>query len=555
VPAHGASPCDAPAIDLYGTFEAVVNNPRDYKNPFDYDEISLEADIQSPDGRLFTLSGFYDGAGEVETGPVWLLRMLADHPGTWRYSYRWSDDSPSGEGCFNVDDKAKPKMHGLVGLDPENRSYLIHADGTPHYWVGGKWMGASRYGPPEKHGEENDKYFTDFEIIQYFDLLETYDHNGILVSIGLFPLENDKISWDLRWIRRAEWVVEQAARRGIYAQVTIFDTWSRSSESWFQYDIDGRRQVFNVWDESGLPLAKNYIRTAVARFAGYANVYWELGNEMGHEPNDGAAFVRLANLYYLRWIRQYDPYDRPIGLSETDMWRCTSVDIGFEHQTDRLPGWSEDGNPLTRLDGTIENLFGGCTRRSPDIRPIIMNELVRGGDTGDLWRDSVIRDPASRYSYRRAFWLNFTYGGSGASEATALRIDRPPNEAILKVMSDHERLRTFINDLPVSINKMEAVKDWVVQGPPRTDFSRTRRKEGQVYVTYLRASGQRSVGRVVLSSLPRGRYRVDWIDPTSLQSISEILELSGGTNIGLDHPAFVDDLVLLVTRRLGESSN
>jgi hypothetical protein len=69
-----------------------------------------------------------------------------------------------------------------------------------------------------------------------------------------------------------------------------------------------------------------YLRNAVARFAGFYNVYWELGNEMEHSPNDGGSFVRLANALYIPWIREFDPYDLPMGASEERIWRNTGVD-------------------------------------------------------------------------------------------------------------------------------------------------------------------------------------------------------------------------------------
>ena len=204
---------DSGSIPLYETFEAVIANRGRYKNSFDYEEIALEGEFQTPDGRKVTISGFYDGFSEKNPGPVWRLRAVADRPGVWRYRYRWSDDTSGGEGCFIVDGEAKPGLHGHAHVDSDHPSYLVHDDGTPHYWWGGKWISASNYGPAEKGGEVNDSALSDAVLIRYLDRLRQFDHNGLLIKVALYPLQNDKISWDLSWIRRAEWLVKEAGRR------------------------------------------------------------------------------------------------------------------------------------------------------------------------------------------------------------------------------------------------------------------------------------------------------------------------------------------------------
>jgi hypothetical protein len=272
-------------INVYESFEVQVANTQPVKNPFDYEEIALEALIYTPDGRELQYSGFYDGVTGKARVNTWKLRILADRPGIWRYHYRWSGGPLAGSGCFQVDSKKLPNAHGLVSVDREHPRYLIYDDGTPHYWWGGKWLGARSYGPVEKDGQRNPYWHSDTETLDYLDLLKRYDHNGILVDTALAPLKNDKLSWDLPWIRRGEWLVKEAARRGIYVQLNFFNTWARDRDLWFQANTDGAKQVFNVWRDEELPAIKNYIRSLVARFAGYANVYWELGNSFkGNAP-------------------------------------------------------------------------------------------------------------------------------------------------------------------------------------------------------------------------------------------------------------------------------
>jgi hypothetical protein len=344
----------------------------------------------------------------------------------------------------------------------------------------------------------------------------------LLLKTALYPVGNDLLSWDLEWIRRGEWLVREMAARGIYCQLNFFDTWSREKGKWFTNNTDGTNQVFNVWDTSDESAKENYLRTLIARYSGFYNVYWELGNEMEHRPNSGTAFAALANDKYLPWIRKYDPYDLPVCLSE-EIWRKTNVDIGLIHQTNRFPDYKTDGN-----------------------RPNMINELVRGGISGVLATDSVIRNPEERISYRRTFWRYFTYGGCGSTQATWLSITEPLNEAVLNVMGDQMRLRNFIDQLPVSINEMDTDTGFVATGP---GSFRTRGEKGECYVTYFLLGPETSLKRdTVTINATAGQYEYKWYDPkTGIFTNSEKTEIKAAHHSIL-HPDFTEDIVLLVTR-------
>ena len=489
---------------LYDTFELTFNAPGVGGNKFR----SFASVIFSKGGRTFQADGFHDG------GDTWRTRFMPDQTGTWSYS--WSFNGSTGSGTFTCTSRTNPDNHGHVKRDPARPRYLIYDDGEPHHWFGGKWIAASHYGPSSKGGVTNPRRRTDAELTSYLDICRQNRHNGLLIKTSLYPLENDKFSWDLSWIRRGEWLVREMAQRGIYCQVNFFDTWSRDRNKWFEYNTSGGSQPFNVWTSGDETAKENYIRYVVARYAGFANVYWELGNEMEHSPNSGSAFVSQADSKYLPWIRQYDPYGLPIGLSE-GIWTSANVDIGYLHQTDRLPAVNTNGN-----------------------RPNIMNELVRGCGAGALWRDTTIRNGAARLCYRRTFWRMFTYGGTGSSEATWLQIDTPLNSAVLNVMADHKRLRDFLDTISVHWNDMDTDTGFVTSGP---GSSRTRRKTGEAYVVYFLGS---SGGGSVSVSLPPGTYEARWYHPSSGQweTLTAVTSTGGGTNIS--HPSFSEDLALRI---------
>ncbi len=239
------------------------------------------------------------------------------------------------------------------------------------------WFSPLHYGPAEKGGEKNPERFSDALFMACSDTCERHRHNGLLLKVALFPLEQDGISRGLAWIRRGEaWIMEMA-KRGIYCQINLFDTWSRGRAAWFSHTTRGSARVFDVRTEGREAAKRNHIRTLVARFAGFHKVCWELGNEMEHSPDSGSGFARLAEAKYIPLIRQFDPYGLPTGLSG-GVSRRTDVDIDSLHRTHALP--APDSRP---------------------VRPSVMNELVFGWSGGRLWEDSTIRSAANRLGYRR----------------------------------------------------------------------------------------------------------------------------------------------------------
>jgi hypothetical protein len=178
-------------------------------------------------------------------------------------------------------------------------------------------------------------------------------------------------------------------------------------------------------------------------------------------------------------------------------------------------------------------------------RPAILNELVDGGITGKLWKDSTIRESSNRIAYRRAFWMMFANGGSGSSEATWLDFSTPLNSAVIDVLSDQQRLRTFMEALPANCNEMKPHYAVVDDGPGKY---KTRGKANVVYVTYFLIDPDEKAARgAVTVNLPQGEYAIVWYHPgTGNYSVPESVE-SDGKGLILNHPEFKEDLVLKIT--------
>lgn len=500
---HGSAQGEQ-TVPLYGTFELTLTSaPGD--DPFQ----RFAAVSFSQDDRTVRIDGFYDGDGN------WRARFLADSPGQW--SYQWELDGKTGQGSFVCSaQRISPLAHGHIIRDRQHSRFLAYRDGTPFYWFGGKWIAANHYAVSQDEPAGQNR-LNDELLLGYLDVMQQLGHNGLLLKTALYAINDDLKTYDTAWLNRAEWLLKEMGRRGIYCQITFFDTWSRKRGQRHQFDTSGPNQVFDVWAESDLTAKENYIRTIVARFAGFYNVMWELGNEMEHKPNSGDAFVALANKHYIPWIRKYDPYDLPIGLSEKQSALRADVDIIEAHQTDELPPPDAD-------------------------RPWMMNELVRGWKDAPLWDDKTIRNPAHRLGYRQTYWRLFTAGGSGASQATWLKLEQPLNQAVLDVMGDQMRLRKLIDSLPVSINLMLPLAEFIAAPGEH----RTRGLEGQCYVTYFLG---KSDATQISAKLSPGQYLAQWYDPATGEYRAESAIVASVGAAQIQRPAIAQDAVLVITRR------
>ena len=494
-------------IPIYGTFELIIKVPGVSGNKFR----KFASVAFYKNDRTFEIDGFYDG------GDTWCARFMPDEPGEWKF--RWSFGGSSGTGVFTcVSERVDPDAHGHVHVDNKHRRYLVCDDGTPFYSFGGKWFNGPNYAPIAKKGQlKGGRYgrYSDDQIISYLDTCKKYCHNSSLMKISYFPLENDKLSWDLDWIHRAEWLVKEMRKRGIYCQINFFCTWGRHKDFDFKYSNKGEQQVLNIWKDEDDEQKRNYIRTIVARFAGFYNVYWELGNEIisfEKTPGDPFIFRNQANKKYIPWIKRFDPYGLPIGCSFWNYdiaYNSFKTDIHFVH----------DNNEQIDL----------CR---PFDRPIIQNETCNGPGKAN-WRDSDIRDLKAAKYYRSTFWGMFIRGMAGSYGASWLDIAKPLNQAVIDVMTYQMHLRNFIESLPVSINEMYPDDTFLISALPGF---RVRSKPGICYVAYKEwTETDQKKGKMTIR-FPSGSYNLKWYNPATGKYFRSSDITSKGGNYEIIHP-------------------
>jgi hypothetical protein len=138
---------------LYEKFEISLQLKCEFVNPFDPDEIDIEAVFTSPSGKVWTIPGFYC----LSRSTLWKVRFSPDEPGIWNYKIMVRDKNGTADSeglSFVAVDSGR---NGPLMI-AENRRYLRHSDGSDFYGVG-LWYndGYEGYGSGRIKGEELDR--------------------------------------------------------------------------------------------------------------------------------------------------------------------------------------------------------------------------------------------------------------------------------------------------------------------------------------------------------------------------------------------------------------
>ncbi|MBE3577552.1 MAG: DUF5060 domain-containing protein, partial [Limnochordales bacterium] len=147
-------------LPLYSLLQLKVDLEAEYDNPFDPDQIDLQAQFTSPTGRVLRVPGFFmlpytrqSAPGEIEwlsyPGPgQWQIRFTPDEVGEWTYVV--SLKTPSGEahksgGRFVVTPSDDP---GFIRVSKENPRGFAYDNDLPFWGIGENmgWYGSRKSG-------------------------------------------------------------------------------------------------------------------------------------------------------------------------------------------------------------------------------------------------------------------------------------------------------------------------------------------------------------------------------------------------------------------------
>jgi|APSaa5957512622_1039677.scaffolds.fasta_scaffold05949_4 hypothetical protein len=410
------------------------------QNPYDADELAVDAVFKGPDGSEIRLPAFwYQGfrrelaqrdaknkqgklikretevlTSQGEAG--WRVRFTPVSPGThqWRVEIRQgAGEAFETKGAGELDVSPAPAgARGFVRVEPESRRYFMTDDGTPLPLLG---ECCCWHGP--RGTFDYDDWLPDFAAnrMNYTRLWMWPNAFGIEVLKGELASYNQEKAW------RLDHVLDTALANGVVVMLCfdyhgIFqvkpDMWG-GNNWWPQHPYNvvagGPCKTQNDFftDDRAAAFYRKRLRCLIGRYSAVPSVMsWQFFNEINNvyrylKPNDVVAWHdRMA-----QWLKAQDPYKHPITTSfgskgeQAAMWRLASIDYAQWHLYLNWAGHYK--HPAAMCDDVAR-------RFTKDYgKPIYVGEY---GTSGRGWQPEI--DPYLR-GLQQSLWGGIMTGTAG----------------------------------------------------------------------------------------------------------------------------------------------
>jgi hypothetical protein len=450
-------------VPLHGLLEIEVDLRATWDNPYDPDDVALDAEVTTASGRRYHMPGFFllphrsetrgDAEMMVPEGKgAWRVRLAATEPGPLRVRLTARDRSgtvTAQSGPYLV---TPSDAKGFLRRSPVDAHYLQYESGAPFFPIG---HNLPIYHSSGQTGEQAIRKMA----------ASGENYNRWWMSSTGFGIE-----WGgpLGWYRQAT-----AARldamldlaRGLdFVYMLCFDTHQDFRESgWAGNPLNsangGPCATPAEWftNEQARALYRKRLRYTVARWAYSPNVLcWEFGNEMEGWPDasleDKVAWHREMSAV----LAELDPYDHPIT---TSWWSNTGPDECWS-----LPGMDiVQTHCYTNNDANVaEQVRQYCLHQWEGYaKPHIFGEYgIRSHETTED------KDPEG-WGLHNAYWAAMCSGACGIPMPWWHENYIDP----LNLYFHFTSIRDFTRDLPFGTAPwrqvpVEAVEYVAVPGPP-----------------------------------------------------------------------------------------
>jgi len=300
------------SVGVYEKFEITFQLGGQWENPFDPDQIRVDALITKPDGHTIVLPGFFyqdyhlNSYQELEKidDPVWKVRFTPEMTGEFTYRLRAvnnGNEVASTEGTFTS--AAFDAHHGYLKVSKSNPLYFEFDDGTPFFGIAMDRIAADADGCYPRFAHSGGNFNRLFLTNGRFDIQElNRDPERPDRGLGKMNLEH---SWHL------DQLLELGEQLGIYHMLTLTNQYNFNRQ-WeiHAYNkanggiLDSKNEYFI--NEEAMQYFEKYLRYMVARYGFSTAVFsWDLWNEYSAMGID----VDIAIPWHLRMAHVIDSLD------------------------------------------------------------------------------------------------------------------------------------------------------------------------------------------------------------------------------------------------------
>jgi hypothetical protein len=321
-------------VVAYQRLEWRVELDQAYANPFDPDEIAVDATFSGPDGRALVVPAFWM---TESGGSSFAVRFAPPAPGNWRIIVKAKDRERLRTSQAISFEVAPSKNRGFVRRAPNSAQYLQFDSGDPFFIVGLNLAWAGKQG-----------------LKAYEEWFARLSENGgnfarIWMAHPNLPTETAELGvgrYDQEACAFYDAVFDAAERRGVYCMVTLNnhrdllerDMWGPARWPHFPYNAavggPAKRPGDFISDARCQKLFRQRLRYVVARYAAYASVaFWELWNEQ-HYAN--VEIPPSWTRQMARYLKEVDPHKHLVTTSfgsawQDEVWEMPEIDLTQDH--------------------------------------------------------------------------------------------------------------------------------------------------------------------------------------------------------------------------------
>jgi hypothetical protein len=331
-------------VNLYGKLELAVDLDATYENPFDPDEVRLDAVVTSPSGKEQTVPGFFmvnhhreiHGGSEVllpQGQGVWRVRFTPREIGrhTWRLTLRdRTGQITGGHGEFTAIAADEP---GFVRVSRADPHYFAFDNGQGYFPIG--------HNLPIYHtsGQLGD------EAMRKFAGAGENFNRWWMSAAGLGLEWMDRLGWYRQdAAARLDLVLDQAQQLKLYYMLCMDTHQDFREQGWelnpFNAKNGGPCPAPADWftNEQARKHYRNRLRYTVARWGYSPHVLcWEFGNEFEGWDKSPREIQLAWHREMAEHLRAIDPFGHLITTSfwsntgPEEFWRLRDIDIVQTH--------------------------------------------------------------------------------------------------------------------------------------------------------------------------------------------------------------------------------
>ncbi|HER10199.1 MAG TPA: PKD domain-containing protein [Bacteroides sp.] len=317
-----------PVPETHRKIEAIFHSRLPYVNPYDPDEVKVDAVVMYPDGDsalvpcFFHVPARYD-QGDWITDPgqqSWMVRFTTEQQGTHGLSLLLEDAGGIWRSEIYSVEVGAGTATGIVREDTANRQYFRHASGEPCYPLGINigWNNMENYSTIIRNlSDGRANMFRYWHTPFAWQALEwSVDYYYNYGGLGVYNQEAAAMSDSLLDLCDSEDVCMQLVifQHGMFSE-NVDAMWETNPYNTANGGYVDRAEEF-FYDENCRIQAKKLLRYIVARWAYSRNLFaWEFFNEVQftglHNSQSEQWWPAVADWHseMSRYVESIDPFD------------------------------------------------------------------------------------------------------------------------------------------------------------------------------------------------------------------------------------------------------